>query len=335
MTGVVPFIRSVFIFVAQILGGIAAAAVVRGIIPGNEVRFNTQLSNGASVAQGLFLEMFLTTELVFTILMLAAEKTKATFVAPVGIGLALFVAELVGVYWTGGSLNPARSFGPDVVRGQFQGSHWIYWLGPVLGALLASAFYKLLKFLNYEEVNGDQDKSADEEKGEEVQKQSYDNRDSKTVDRSSGRGGSQRSPRSANGHRSHGDQRDGYGSSRNSQSPNHTSSTARQSYPPQTQYNQNPRDAQNQPRKSGDSQFRQSKAFAPTPAPLRYEDQRYGDYNQPDDTDVAPAQVLGPDGRPYVQDGDAQNRQLRRKSVVIRDEDARRSGSKRNRDVRR
>lgn len=46
--------------------------------------------------------MFLTFELVFTILMLAAEKHKGTFLAPIGIGLALFVAELAGVYFTGG-----------------------------------------------------------------------------------------------------------------------------------------------------------------------------------------------------------------------------------------
>lgn len=58
--------------------------------------------------------------------MLANEKHKATFMAPVGIGLALFVAELIGVYYTGGSLNPARSFGPCVVSGVWDPEHWIY-----------------------------------------------------------------------------------------------------------------------------------------------------------------------------------------------------------------
>jgi aquaporin related protein len=75
---------------------------------------------------GLFLEMFMTAELVFVIFMLAAEKHKATFLAPVGIGLALFIAELAGVYYTGGSLNPARSFGPAVVAHSFESYHWIY-----------------------------------------------------------------------------------------------------------------------------------------------------------------------------------------------------------------
>ena len=46
--------------------------------------------------------MFLTAELIFVILMLAAEKHKGTFLAPVGIGLALFIAELAGVFFTGG-----------------------------------------------------------------------------------------------------------------------------------------------------------------------------------------------------------------------------------------
>lgn len=45
------------------------------------------------------IEMFLTAELVFTIFMLAAEKHKGTFIAPIGIGLALFVAEMSGVFF--------------------------------------------------------------------------------------------------------------------------------------------------------------------------------------------------------------------------------------------
>jgi aquaporin related protein len=101
--------------------------------------------------------MFLTAELVFTIFMLATEKHEGTFIAPVGIGLSLFVAELMGVFYTGGSVNPARSFGPAVVTGSFTSYHWIYWVGPILGALVASVFYLLIKALEYESVNADSD----------------------------------------------------------------------------------------------------------------------------------------------------------------------------------
>jgi hypothetical protein len=54
-------------------------------------------------------------------------------------------------------LNPARSFAPNVVLASFPGSHWIYWLGPLLGSLLAVIFYKIVQFLDYESVNPDQD----------------------------------------------------------------------------------------------------------------------------------------------------------------------------------
>ncbi|KAK7953570.1 hypothetical protein PG988_014264 [Apiospora saccharicola] len=132
LVGALNYVRGFLIIISQILGGIAASA-------------------------GMFIEMFLTAELVFAIFMLAAEKHKATFIAPVGIGISLFIAELLGVYYTGGSVNPARSFGPCVVLGSFSDYHWIYWVGPILGSLLASGFYLLVKALEYETVNPDQD----------------------------------------------------------------------------------------------------------------------------------------------------------------------------------
>jgi len=62
---------------------------------------------------------------------------------------------MTGVFWTGGSLNPARSLGPSVVQKSFPDYHWIYWIGPLVGALLAAALYKLVKSLEYERANPD------------------------------------------------------------------------------------------------------------------------------------------------------------------------------------
>lgn len=95
MSGTLPWIRGGFLFVAQMISGIVASAVVSALFPG-PLAVMTLLNHDTSVAQGLFIEMFLTAELLITVLMLAAEKTKATFLAPVGIGLSLFVAELTG-----------------------------------------------------------------------------------------------------------------------------------------------------------------------------------------------------------------------------------------------
>jgi aquaporin related protein len=63
----------------------------------------------------------------------------------------------LGAYFIGGSVKPARSFDPSVVSHQFHSYHWIYWAGPILGALLASGFYKFIKMLEYETANPGQD----------------------------------------------------------------------------------------------------------------------------------------------------------------------------------
>lgn len=138
------------------LAGMAAAGVVQAILVG-PLNVSTTLGVGVSPARGVFLEMFLTSLLVITIFMLAAEKHKATFLAPIGIGLALFVAEMVGVFFTGGSLNPARSFGPCVVTQNFPGYHYIYWFGPLMGTLLAFGMYRIIKLVEYQTVNPGQD----------------------------------------------------------------------------------------------------------------------------------------------------------------------------------
>ncbi|KAI1005045.1 hypothetical protein K3495_g3172 [Podosphaera aphanis] len=156
LIGAIPIVRALFMVVAQIAGGIAASALVLGLFP-LPLNVRTSLSGGTSLVQGVFIEAILTAELVFTIFMLAKEKHRATFVAPIGIGLALFVALLAGGFFTGGSLNPARSFGPCVVTGTFEDEHWIYWVGPTLGALFAVLLFKILKLLEYEMANPGQD----------------------------------------------------------------------------------------------------------------------------------------------------------------------------------
>jgi aquaporin related protein len=130
------------------------------MFPGDIGAVSTTLAPDVSTAQGLFIEMFLTSLLVITVLMLAVEKSKDTFLAPIGIGIALFVAELAGAYFTGGSLNPARSLGPSVAARSFVGYHWIYWLGPLLGGALAAGYYRFAKMLHYEEANPDQDSAG-------------------------------------------------------------------------------------------------------------------------------------------------------------------------------
>ena len=93
-----PIVRAIMLLGAQVAGAIFASFLVKVLFP-TPLNVRTTLTAGTSLVQGVFIEAILTAELVFTIFMLAKEKHKATFIAPVGIGLALFTAELVGVFY--------------------------------------------------------------------------------------------------------------------------------------------------------------------------------------------------------------------------------------------
>lgn len=107
LSGQLSWLRTAFLIPAQLLASMVAGGLVEVMFPGSIEDVTTLLSSGTSVAQGLFIEMFLTAQLVFVILMLAVEKSKDTFLAPIGIGLALFVAELSGKFWTTCHMLPA------------------------------------------------------------------------------------------------------------------------------------------------------------------------------------------------------------------------------------
>lgn len=172
LIGNITIIRGILLFIAQMLGAIVSAYVVQALFTG-KLNVSTTLSTTTSDAQGVIIEMLRTAQLVFTIFMLAAEKHTGNFIAPVGIGLSLFIAELTGmffeklftmfmstdiskgVFWTGGSLNPARSFAPAVAIASFEKTQWVYWVGPLAGSVLAVILFKVIKMLEYETANPD------------------------------------------------------------------------------------------------------------------------------------------------------------------------------------
>ncbi|KAM0261990.1 hypothetical protein ACHAQJ_001996 [Trichoderma viride] len=167
LVGAVKPLRALIIVPTQIVAGIAAAAVVSGLLPGH-LSVTNSLGSDTSIVQGLFIEMFLTAQLVLTVYFLAVEKHRATFLAPMGIGVSVFIAHMAGTNFTGTGINPARSFGPAVVTGSFRGYHWIYWLGPCMGALLSFSVYSLLKALEYQIANPGQDAGDPETANEEA-----------------------------------------------------------------------------------------------------------------------------------------------------------------------
>ncbi|KNZ73376.1 Aquaporin-4 [Termitomyces sp. J132] len=159
LVGAIKPIRFVLFVIAQLVGSIVASALVR-VLTSQNLSVGTFLQQDINLAQGVFIEMFITCALVLSVLMLAAEKHQATAFAPVGIGLTLFACHLFAVYYTGASMNSARSFGPAVIAG-FYSDHWVYWVGPILGSLLGAAFYGTMKYIHYGKLNPGQDATND------------------------------------------------------------------------------------------------------------------------------------------------------------------------------
>lgn len=147
----ISLLRAVFYVVAQLVGAIAGAGILYGVAPVN-ARGNlavNELSNDTTPGHALVAELILTFQLALCIF----SSTDSRRTSPVGspalsIGLSVTLGHLVGIYFTGCSMNPARSFGPAVVMKQFSSEHWVFWVGPIVGAALAAILYFYLLFPN-------------------------------------------------------------------------------------------------------------------------------------------------------------------------------------------
>jgi aquaporin TIP len=148
--GLQPWIRAVVFVLAQVLGAVVGAWLldttlgayrnVDAVSLGATIGSLTQAGARGSV---LILEAVATFLLMFVILGSAADPKSATrpaagFAIGMTVGaLILFIGPL-----TGASMNPARSFGPALMAGQWL-MHGVYWAGPILGATAAAVVYRV------------------------------------------------------------------------------------------------------------------------------------------------------------------------------------------------
>ena len=106
---------------------------------------------GASTdsAHAVVIELILTAILMFVVLCTAADRRATPGWQGFAIGMTLAVAIIVGGVFSGGSLNPARNFGPAIAAVAFGAAsspaladYWIYVVGPVLGGILGALLYR-------------------------------------------------------------------------------------------------------------------------------------------------------------------------------------------------
>lgn len=146
--GLLPYI------LAQVAGGIAGAFVLYLIATGKAGfdlsggfaanGYGDHSPGGYSLAAGFIAEVVLTFMFLLIILGATDRRAPAGF-APIPIGLALTLIHLIGIPVTNLSVNPARSTGPAVfVGGWALEQLWLFWLAPIVGAVLAGLTYRWL-----------------------------------------------------------------------------------------------------------------------------------------------------------------------------------------------
>jgi aquaporin Z len=129
---------------AQCVGGIAAAAFLRATFGKVALLGATVPGAGASDLQAFILEILLTTGLVSTILGTASGARNIGANGALAVGGYIALAGLWAAPISGASMNPIRSFAPDLLRGDLS-TTWIYVVGPVLGAAIGVGFEWILK----------------------------------------------------------------------------------------------------------------------------------------------------------------------------------------------
>ncbi len=145
VTRKIGVIKGVMYAAAQLTGASIGALLLAAVIPdASEGTLGAHaLGPGISASAGLVVEIVLTFILVFVIFATAMDPKGPKHLAPIAIGLAVMVDILVGGPLTGGSMNPARSFGPALVSGEWA-DHWVFWVGPILGGFAAVAIYQVV-----------------------------------------------------------------------------------------------------------------------------------------------------------------------------------------------
>jgi aquaporin TIP len=146
ITGQMKLTVGVVYIAAQLLGAVVGIFLLDMLLvdsvtgPSNLGATGINSAALESTGAAVVVEAILTFVLVFTVFATAIDKRGLGHVAPLAIGLAVFIDHFVGVPLTGASMNPARSFGPALVSDTWD-DQWVYWIGPLIGASVAGLLY--------------------------------------------------------------------------------------------------------------------------------------------------------------------------------------------------
>ncbi|GFS40243.1 tonoplast intrinsic protein 4;1 [Actinidia rufa] len=140
--GHITVFRSILYWIDQCLASAAACALLKYLTGGLATPVHT-LAAGMGYLQGVIMEIVLTFSLLFTVYTTIVDPKKGFLdgLGPLLTGLVVGANIMAGGAFSGASMNPARSFGPALVSGDWT-DHWVYWVGPLIGGGLAGFIYE-------------------------------------------------------------------------------------------------------------------------------------------------------------------------------------------------
>lgn len=127
--------------IAQFLGAIAGALLLN-LIVANPDQLGCNAVWNSNPWMSFLIEVILTFVFVYAILGVTSKESNGN-IAGLVIGGALVLVHLLGINFTGTSVNPARSFGPALIAGKFDGI-WVFLLAPLVGGALAAVVHGFL-----------------------------------------------------------------------------------------------------------------------------------------------------------------------------------------------
>jgi aquaporin Z len=137
-------------WMAQLVGALAAGALVVVLFGNDPATHAVTQPHGIEPLVALALEIFLTWALVTVILGTADRAHLVGPNAALAVGATIALCGLIALPLEGASMNPARSTGPAVMTGDIA-ELWIYWVGPMIGALIAVAFMSIVHAEQHDE----------------------------------------------------------------------------------------------------------------------------------------------------------------------------------------